>query len=173
MRIPIRLFQKQSHTVSLNGAEAWIIDVFKNLFHDGFDPKSIQGQIQLSQINGNVTLIGNICYDTNSYCSRCGEALQKHHELPLQGYLLPFHKEPHDSHEKELAEEELDSCFYHNEEVNLTNFLNEELALTLDVNDYCSDENACEARAQKLLEPLEQKNTNFQWDKLKNLKPKK
>lgn len=153
--IPLKHFIKDSYDLALGQNEKWLMDIFaEHLINDKLEAGSVKGKIHLHNITGNVSLTGHLDFDHHPICARCGETLKRHEHINFNAHFTPVtevatprgHKTRDEEEELELTERDMNFCFYSHEEIALDPFINDEIAMILPYNYYCSDQKACEKR---------------------------
>ena len=143
MIIPLRLFQKNEYHLKLNFEEPWLTTIFKTLFpENNFLKDSIRGEIFLKNTNENISMQGFLEFSYEPRCDHCGETLKRSLKVLLKTVLIPLTKD-----------DDLDFCFYKDQEIEVDPIVNDEIALALPYNHYCEDQKACEQRALPYLTP--------------------
>jgi len=159
-------------TQPLNKDEKWVTTILDTVLSDyAYNAESISGQIQLLKTNKYVDVIGEFRLTFSPLCARCGEELDEHLNLSFQTHLAPLKDlatPATDEEEQELTKNDLESCFYENEEIVLDPILTDEIAMALPYNFYCKKD--CKTATPASSNITVDDNTDPRWEALKDLK---
>jgi len=102
-------------------------------------------RVDLYRTGENVSLNGEMHLELKPICGRCSLEYEDTMEIPLARHLAPYFAMPGQKdadleEEIELNAEDMEFSFYHNEEMNLSEILSEELLLALPLNFVCQEE---------------------------------
>lgn len=164
--------------ISISADESWVKEIFENIFTDhAVDDQSIHGKMNLTKYETDVSCNGHIEFTHHPLCARCGNDLTQNEKIDFTAHFTPLFtssedrkKHEQDIEEIEVAKEDLDFCFYENDQIILNNILNDEIALHLPYNYYCEDRSSCDLTTQNNSNILPKSDVDPRWAKLKNLK---
>lgn len=177
-KVHLNQIKDQGLSLPLNAREDWVITVMNNAVGENrFDPDSIEGRIDLHKTNQYVNFAGNIKFARHPLCARCGKTLSVMENIALKAHLVPLCKSPagkqkkgSQSEQAGLTKEDLEFCFYENDEIIVDGLFNDEIALALPYNDYCQDEPTCQTVFPQDKHSGLNDKTDPRWGPLKNLK---
>lgn len=117
------------------------------------DPTTLEAEIRaaLAERAGDVEVHLGVRVEAPAICDRCGEDIQLVVEIDSDLLYQPESTERTEE-EVELAQDDLDVGWYRDGNLSLPDILMEAVALELPSRVLCTDEEACEARTQALLE---------------------
>lgn len=174
--IPLKHFIKDKYDLVLSQKEKWLMDIFDEyMAKNHLKPESIKGEIHLSNIAGNVSLDGQLDFDHNPACARCGETLNRHEHINFNAHFTPVSevarsrsdKSRPEDEELELTERDMNFCFYSHEEIELDPFINDEIAMILPYNYYCAEQKPCKERLAEQLAAVNAIQGDPRWQALK------
>ncbi|HLD44833.1 MAG TPA: DUF177 domain-containing protein [bacterium] len=142
--------------LTLNQKDEWFLNLIKRLIPEHrLDPNSLVGQFNFLRTNTIVDVMGSISFTHYPPCDRCATEIKSDENISFSTHLSPASlvedkkkrgahgKTPDNETEIELHEDELDHCFYHNEEIDLEPLINDEVALSIRYNYYCTPAQDC------------------------------
>lgn len=147
LTVPLKAIPSKGYTLTLTHNEGWVLEMLANaLGGQPVDNDSISGQIELRKHENIVDLTGEIRFSYHPLCARCGRQLTICEKIPLKANLAPLYageghrkKHAHEETEVELTREDLDFCFYENDEIRVDTIVNDEIVLALPYNYYCPE----------------------------------
>lgn len=178
MKINTRHIRKDGYDIPLNAGEAWLTAILHNLLDkEALELSSVTGNIHLENLTGTIQLSGRIEFDHRPLCARCGAELKRHENIVLNANLIPREAMtgedvPTKEEEIELTADDLDFAFYDNEEIEIDQILNDEIALALPYNVYCESTAACQIRHDEQMLEHTAGHVDPRWLALKDLKVK-
>ncbi len=159
--------------IKLNGNDEWLTNILKNVLPTkNIEFDTLIGKIDFLRTNMNIDITGTISFTHHPLCARCGEEITANENIRFVAHLAPLdeviHKNKDDK--EELTKDDMDFSFYSNDTIELEPIVNDEIALEIPYNYYCSDQENC-----RLHEPTSQNislndKTDPRWAPLKNLK---
>lgn len=178
MKINTRHIRKDGYDIPLNSGEAWLTEILKNLFDkEVLKLDSIKGNVHLENLTDTIHLSGHIEFIYHPLCARCGAELKRHEKIALNANLIPRdamtgEEVPTKEEEIELTADDLDFAFYDNEEIEVDQIVNDEIALALPYNVYCESEASCQARHEEQMHAHTAGSVDPRWLALKDVKMK-
>lgn len=178
-RVTLTQFKNDRFDSQLTHGEKWLADIFaEQLANTNVELDSIKGELHLINSCGNVTVNGQLEFKHHPICARCGETLARHEKIDLSGHFAPVtsvkgsvsRDKISEEEEIELTEDDLNFCFYDNDEITLDPFINDAVALHIPYNYYCRDEEPCQKRHENNLKLAELDPSDPRWGVLKNFK---
>lgn len=135
----IRVFSIPSEgiDVPLNKAEEWVQTALQVALGGLYSSKTnLVGHLNVTKTGDNVTLKGHGSIRVEPTCNRCLETSDYTMEVPLYRHLTPLEQGAHhhkqvssEPKEIELQVDDLNFSYYQGEEIDLGNFLTEEIVL--------------------------------------------
>lgn len=133
--------------VSLSKEKEWAQTAAQLALGGLYSSKSeLLGNLNVTKTGENVTLKGHVSIRVQPPCNRCLETFDHTIEVPLYRHLAPLEKGTHhkrvssESEEVELQADDLNFSYYKGEEIDLANFLTEEMVLALPMLFLCSED---------------------------------
>lgn len=162
--------------LKLTSDDKWLVDAIRtHTASHNFDAASISGEVQLYKTNKFVDIVASLRFTHFPPCARCGTELSKTASLNFQSHLAPLSdfitKTEEAPGETELTREDLDTCFYENDEIDLEPLFNDEVAIALPYNYYCKKN--CQAPALNHAAQPDDATPDPRWQALKDVKIKK
>lgn len=177
-KITLNQIGPKGYTMEITPKESWVIEVFHNVFpNHKFEKETIEGTIQLTQHEKNVSFSGHIQFSHHPLCAKCGNPFKQDEKMEFQLILTPLDEleisqdsQDGEDGEIELEGEELDFSFYENDEILVDSVLNDEIVLQLPYNYYCHNQSQCHISIPNDPHILIEDNTDQRWQPLKDLK---
>ncbi len=146
MKIRVTAIPEEGLLLELDQATKWFQALLRERFseiHPGGAPAS--GRIELQKTLQNVALSGDLRIALHPSCASCGKAFDSQLEVPLLRNLAPYFSGPREGllseeEEIELSAEDLEFSFYHNDEIDLGEFVSEEITLALPIRFLCKED---------------------------------
>ena len=145
----IRIFSIPSEGIDipLNKGEEWVQTILQVALGWLYSSKTnLVGHLNVTKTGDNVTLKGHGSIHVEPTCNRCLETFDYTMEVPLNRHLTPLEKGvprkqvANESEEVELQVDDLNFSYYQGEEIDLGNFLTEEIVLALPMLFLCSSD---------------------------------
>jgi uncharacterized metal-binding protein YceD (DUF177 family) len=147
MRIAIEAIPTQGRDVAFSAADAWALSASTVAMESPVT--ALSGALHLEREGPVVGVSGHIEARAPRTCGRCASRFDL--ELSVDVDLEYAPEDTDDTHERELAGDELDLGFYAGEHLEIGAVVSEALALELPPNPSCPDVEACDARTADLL----------------------
>lgn len=178
MKINTKHIRKDGYDIPLHSGEAWLTEILRTLFDkDMLELDSVKGNVHLENLTEIVHLSGHIELIHHPLCARCGTELKRHEKITLNANFIPRdamtgEAVPTKEEEIELTADDLNFAFYDNEEIEIGQVVNDEIALALPYNVYCESKAPCQARHEEQMQAHTAGNTDPRWLALKDVKLK-
>ncbi len=175
----VHLFEispSRGHQLPLNAAEDWVKSVMKNIMGTiDWDASSLKGVMDLRKTNDIVNINTDVEFTVRPLCARCGQELTRHKKIYFHSVQAPLEKPRHGKNKEnqediELTDDDMNFGYYENEQVNVEQILNDEIALSLPYNYYCENKTTCQAVIPPNKNITFNDGTDPRWAALKNLK---
>jgi uncharacterized protein len=143
MKLHVPSIPENGKRIELHPGLAWVRDILSGRLGEICDPKSgLTGEIGVLRTHVNVTLQGQVHFNIKPVCDRCGKRFEREMNLSFHRYLTPYFGNPDEKREAgeeevELSEEDLNFSFYHQDEIDLSEILAEEVFLSLPMGFLC------------------------------------
>ncbi|MBF0105563.1 MAG: DUF177 domain-containing protein [Deltaproteobacteria bacterium] len=174
--IPLKhILATQGLTITLDPNEDWLGNILDTIFAGlNLDKKNFRGKIKLRKTNQVVDITGDLNITTHPPCAHCGNETKWTGHLHFQTHQIPFPTDKPDNTKHDDAEdadtEDDEAIYYKNEEIQLDTIINDELALQLPYNYYCTDPSRCKLELPEDPHISLNDNTDPRWAPLKDLK---
>lgn len=175
----VHLFEispSRGHQLSLTATEDWVKEVMKNVIGTiEWEENSLKGVMDLRKTNDIVNINTDVEFTVHPLCARCGKELTFHKKICFHSVQAPLEKPRHSKNKEnqediELTDDDLNFGYYENDQVNVEQILNDEIALSLPYNYYCDPKTACQAVIPPNSNITFNDGTDPRWAVLKNLK---
>ncbi|MFO1464588.1 MAG: DUF177 domain-containing protein [bacterium] len=146
MKIRVPSIPDEGLAVDFDQVTPWCAELLRSRLSSLYRPgQAVSGHVDLVKTLQNVSLSGEVRLTLHPACARCGAAFTHGVEVPLQRNLAPYFSGPRESllseeEEIELSAEDLEFSFYHDEEIDLTEIIGEEIDLALPMQFLCKEE---------------------------------
>ena len=145
MKVHVPSIPENGKQVELHPGLPWADALVSGRLADfGLEP-GMTGKVEMFRTHVNVTLQGDLKFKMHPVCDRCGKKFHREMELSFHRYLTPYFGNPDEQREAgeeevELSEEDLNFSFYHNDEIDLGQILEEEIFLSLPMGFHCRED---------------------------------
>lgn len=161
--------------IPLKDSEDWIKDVLKTVLGGAkWTEGSVRGELNLVKTNDIINIDADLAFQHHPLCARCGTELNRVEKIHFFSVQAPLDegkgKDKEDQLDAELTDDDLNFGYYENDEINIEQILNDEIALSLPYNYYCTDNVQCATHAPKDPHITLNDTSDPRWAALKDLK---
>lgn len=146
MKIRVTAIPEEGLVLDFDKDTPWFRSLLAERFSD-LRPSgaAASGHVELHKTLQNVALSGDLGIDLKPVCASCGVEFDSKLEIPLLRNLAPYFSGPREAmlseeEEIELSAEDLEFSFYHNDEIDLSEILGEEITLALPIRFLCQED---------------------------------